>query len=119
MAGFEVQVQDAALDALGTLSEVTESGIGGLTEVNKQFVTAQSRRRQGWSWQRIVSSTDLPTALATVARLTANLGRASGEFRRPLAQVLRDEGVRISEIGHFSEVTRQRVSALLRPRSSD
>jgi uncharacterized heparinase superfamily protein len=105
MAGFEVQVQDAALDALGTLSEVTESGIGGLTEVNKQFVTAQSRRRQGWSWQRIVSSTDLPTALATVARLTANLGR--------------DEGVRISEIGHFSEVTRQRVSALLRPRSSD
>jgi predicted transcriptional regulator len=49
-----------------------------------------------------------------MAGIAARLARAGGEFRRSLAQMLRDEGVRITEIGHILDVSRQRVSALLR-----
>lgn len=75
VSGTEAKEQDVALGALDALSEATTSSIEGLNEVNEQFTVAKRRRRVGWSWQRIVSSTDLPSALSAVARTTADLGR--------------------------------------------
>ncbi|MGD0441034.1 MAG: hypothetical protein ABSB52_10460 [Acidimicrobiales bacterium] len=114
MAGTQAVEQDVALEALSTLSDVASSSIDGLNEVNEGFATAQTRRRQGWSWHRIISCTDLPHSLSSMAGIAARLARAGGGFRRSLAQMLRDEGVRITEIGHILDVSRQRVSALLR-----
>jgi hypothetical protein len=119
VSGTEAKEQDVALGALDALSEATTSSIEGLNEVNEQFTVAKRRRRVGWSWQRIVSSTDLPSALSAVARTTADLGRASGEFRRSLAQVLRGEGIRLADIGHYLAVSRQRVGALIRSRRTE
>jgi hypothetical protein len=111
----ESSEQDPALDALDALSEATSASIEGLAEVNAQLEDVRGRVRQGWSWHKIVSSSDLGSAMTAVARISANLGRASGAFRRCLAKVLHTEGLRITEIGSLLEVSRQRVSALLRP----
>jgi hypothetical protein len=119
MAGIQVEQQDVALEALETLAEVTSSGIDGLNDVNEQLSHAQRQRRMGWTWHRIVANTDLADSLSAMARITAELARASGEFRRSLVHVLRGEGIAISEIGHFFAVSRQRVSTLLRPRPSE
>jgi hypothetical protein len=110
----ETAESDAALDALEHLSDVTNSSIEGLTEVNVQLDSALRRLGQGWSWHRIVSSTDLAGCMAALASIGASLARAGGGFRRSLAQALRDEGIRVTEIGGFLAVSRQRVSALLR-----
>jgi len=119
MAEIETEQDDGALVALEVLSEVTASSIEGLSEVNERIEGARRRRGEGWSWERIVSSTDLAGSMSTLARLAAGLGRASGEFRRALAHALRSEGLRLTEIGRFLDVSRQRVSALLRPRARD
>jgi len=115
----ETEDGDGALEALETLSEVTTSSIEGLSEVNARLDSARKRRGEGWSWQRIVSSTDLAGSMGALVSIAADLGRASGEFRRSLAHVLRAEGLRLTEIGRFMDVSRQRVSALLRPRAHE
>jgi predicted transcriptional regulator len=51
--------------------------------------------------------------LTTIA---TNFGRASGAFRRALAIGLRQEGMQVTEIAALFGVSRQRVSALIRPR---
>jgi hypothetical protein len=105
--------QDAALQALSHLSDVTTTSIDNLNQVQDQLVDARRRRRRGWSWWRIVSSPDAPHLLSAVSAIAATLGRASGEFRRSLARELRHEGVRTTEIGTVMKVSRQRVSSLV------
>jgi hypothetical protein len=78
----------------------------------------QHRRRRGWSWQRIMSSAGPHNPLKATTGILADVARASGEFRRALAKSLRDEGMHTTEIARLLDVTRQRVSALLRPRDS-
>lgn len=118
MAGTETAETDVALDALEHLSDVTNSSIAGLTEVNVQLDDVRRRFAQGWSWQRIVSSTELSKSMSALARIAATLARAGGGFRRSLAQALREEGLRVTQIGGFLDVSRQRVSALLRHKAA-
>ncbi len=109
--------EDPALEALAALSEAAVSSIGGLTEVNEKLISVRRQRCRGWSWRRIVSSSEMVDSLSSVARLAAELGRTSGEFRRSLARVLRHEGLQVTSIGRLLGVSRQRVSALVRPKS--
>jgi hypothetical protein len=111
--------EDSALDALTTLSKVTSRGVEDLNAVQDDLATMEERRRRGWSWRRILASTESHNPLSDVARIVADLGIASGRFRRALARALRGEGMRINEIGSLLEVTRQRVSALVRNRRPD
>ena len=47
--------------------------------------------------------------------IAATIARAGANFRRALVLSLRGEGMQVSGIGLLLEVSRQRVSALLRP----
>ncbi|MGA2531252.1 MAG: hypothetical protein ABSG36_19100 [Acidimicrobiales bacterium] len=118
MGGSGTGQDDAALDALTRLSEVTASSIDGLIEVNEQLESVRRHRGQGWTWHRILSVTNFRGSLSAVSAIAAGLGRAAAQLRRSLALVLRTEGVRITEIGRFFEVSRQRASALLRSRDT-
>jgi hypothetical protein len=106
--------KDPALDALASLSEVSASSAEDLNALHGDLVTMQRRRRRGWSWRRIVSSYSGASPLATAASTLANLGRALGGFRRAIVGALRTEGMQVSEIAELLEVSRQRVSALVR-----
>lgn len=109
--------EDLALDALTELSDVAESSAAELSAVRDDLSTMRHRRLQGWSWRRIISSTNASNPLTVVSRIAAQIGRASGRFRRALARALRSEGMRLTEIGRLLEVSRQRVSALVRNRN--
>jgi hypothetical protein len=107
---------DVALEALNTLADVTSSSIDGLAEVRSQLTQVRRRRRRGWSWQRIISADDSPNPLTGVTGIAATLAIASAEFRRALAQALRNEGMQLTKIAPLLDVSRQRIGALLRPR---
>ncbi len=118
MSDSSLANEDVALDALDALSKIAASSAEELIEVNRGIDAMQTRRRHGWSWQRIVSSAGTDNPLKSVAGILANLSRGSGEFRRALARSLRDEEMHTTEIARLLDVTRQRVGALLRPRAS-
>jgi hypothetical protein len=106
--------QDPVLEALAILSEVALSSASDLADLNKDLASLRHNRMQGWSWQRIIADADTPNPLALLTKIAADLGRACGGFRRALALGLRREGLQITEIASMFEVSRQRVSALVR-----
>jgi hypothetical protein len=120
MTDTQNTANDAAIRALTTLSEAAASSANNLVDVHDELADMGRRKRQGWSWRQILSSDGWTTAnpLSGVTGIVANLARAAGEFRRALARGLRNEGMRVSDIASLFDVSRQRVSALTRPRSS-
>jgi hypothetical protein len=107
---------DPALEALTTLSAVAARSAQDLNAVNDDLLAMERHRRNGWSWRQIMSASSGPgSPLSAMARIVGDLRHAGAEFRRALARALRLEGMRISEIGSLLQVSRQRVTALLRP----
>ena len=107
---------DPALEALTTLSEVASASADGLNVVGDELSSMKRRRSRGWSWRRILSSGSSASLLSDVARIVANLGGASGAFRRTVAQALKKEGMQLKDIASLLAVSRQRISAVIRPR---
>jgi hypothetical protein len=112
----EMAQDDVAMEALVALSETAQSSIDGLTNMQERLEGARRRRVRGWSWRRIVASSEMGGLFPTLARISGNLAKAGGQFRRATARALRDEGAPTREVADSMQVTRQRVSALARPR---
>jgi predicted XRE-type DNA-binding protein len=110
------QTQDPVSEALTNLSEVAASSAKDLTALDEGLVDMKRRRARGTSWREIISSAGSPNPLAAMASIATNLGRATGALRRALAGALRNEGMQVTEIAKLFDVSRQRVSALLRTR---
>jgi hypothetical protein len=101
---------------LATLSHVATTSANELLGLNDDLTTIRERRLSGWSWRRIMNDSDSPKALSSITEIAASFARASGGFRRALAHGLRKEGLQVTEVASLFDVSRQRVSALLRPR---
>ena len=117
MSEAEVLEQDPVLQALVTLSDAATSGANHLTVLNEDLAAVRAHRMRGWSWRRILADADLANPLSSLTKVAADLARACGAFRRALALGLRREGMQVTEIASLFDVSRQRVSALLRPGS--
>jgi hypothetical protein len=111
--------QDRVLGALASLSEVATSSANELIALSEDLADIRRHRISGWSWRRIVSSEDSPKPLSILTHIASDFARASGGYRRALAHGLREEGMQVTEIANLFEVSRQRVSALIRPRTSN
>jgi hypothetical protein len=111
--------EDPVVTALTTLSDVATSSADDLLGLNEHLDEIRSRRIRGWSWHRIISDVDVPNPLSLLTHIATNFARASGGFRRALAVGLRKEGMQVTEIASLFGVSRQRVSALIRPRVRD
>jgi hypothetical protein len=111
--------EDPVVAALSTLSDVATHSADDLMGLNDHLETIRSHRVRGWSWHRIISDDAVPNPLAVLTAIAANFARASGAFRRALAVGLRKEGMQVTEIAALFGVSRQRVSALIRPRPKD
>jgi hypothetical protein len=118
MADIQEREQDPVLVALTSLSDVAASSATDLADLNQDLAQIREHRIRGWSWRQIISDVDSPNPLAVLTKIATNLARASGGFRRALAMGLRREGMQVTEIAGLFEVSRQRVSALIRPRAS-
>jgi hypothetical protein len=110
---------DPAVIALTTLSDIAASSAEDLIGLNEDLAAIRNHRIRGWSWHRILADTNTPNPLALLATIAANFARASGGFRRALAVGLRKEGMQVTEIAALFGVSRQRVSALIRPRHQE
>jgi hypothetical protein len=111
--------EDPVVMALTTLSDVATSSAEDLMGLNEHLDTIRNHRVRGWSWHRIISDDAIPNPLAVLTSIATNFARASGAFRRALAVGLRKEGMQVTEIAGLFGVSRQRVSALIRPRPSE
>jgi hypothetical protein len=118
MAETEEIGQDRVLEALASLSDVATSSANELLALTEDLADIRRHRTSGWSWRRIVSADDSPKPLSVLTDIAANFARASGAYRRALAHGLRSEGMQVTEIATLFEVSRQRVSALIRPRGA-
>jgi hypothetical protein len=110
---------DPAVIALTTLSDMAASSADDLLGLNEDLAAIRNHRIRGWSWHRIISDTNTPNPLPLLTTVATNFARASGGFRRALAVGLRKEGMQVTEIAALFGVSRQRVSALIRPRHQD
>jgi len=108
--------EDPVVDALTTLSDVAASSADDLMGLNEDLAVLRNHRVRGRSWNRIISDVDAPNPLSALTAIATNFARASGGFRRALAVGLRKEGMQVTEIAALFGVSRQRVSALIRPR---
>ncbi|HEY2214467.1 MAG TPA: helix-turn-helix domain-containing protein, partial [Acidimicrobiales bacterium] len=70
------------------------------------------------TWRQIMSVAGVLKPLSGAARVAANLGAATGSFRRALAKALRAEGMPVNAIADNFGVSRQRVSTLVRPEAA-
>jgi hypothetical protein len=108
---------DPVVAALVALCDVAVSSADDLISLNEDLVALRNHRVRGRSWHRIISDVDPPNPLPSLTTIATNFARASGGFRRALAVGLRNEGMQVSEIAALFGVSRQRVSALIRPRT--
>ncbi len=111
--------EDRVLDALDLLEGALRDNI----RRNEQALSrAQDIRRQraiGEPYREIVSPEARPLIVELIAENMKVLSTAGARLRREMAQALRDEGLTIDAIAKLFGVSRQRISELLRGRSSD
>lgn len=107
---------DPVLAALSQLAEALRRNVEVGSEVLARIEQVTEARAAGRSWSELVEQEERPVI---VEQLSANLERlssAGSRLRRAQAKALHDEGMTMEQIASFFGVTRQRVSALLRPR---
>src|ERR1700728_2823968 len=107
---------DPTLSAVTALSDAASSSADELKLLDHELRTMPRRRRRGWAWRRIVFDSGSANPLGATMRIVTPLGQAGVALRRSLAQALRAEGMRVTEIASLFDVSRQRVGALFRPR---
>jgi len=110
---------DPTLNAVTALSEAANSSVDELKLLDHQLSTMRRRRRRGWSWSRIVLASDAANPLRLTTGIVTTLAQASGALRRSLAQALRQEGMKMTEIARLFAVSRQRVGALFHSRRNE
>lgn len=110
---------DPVLAALDDLTEALARNVEVGTAVLARIERMTAAKEEGRSWTELVEHEERPLI---VEQLSANLERlssAGSRLRRAQAKALHDEGMTMEQIASFFGVTRQRVSALLRPRPTD
>jgi DNA-directed RNA polymerase specialized sigma24 family protein len=75
-------------------------------------------RADGQSWREVVSAEERPLILELISQNLDDLYQAGGRLRRAQARALRADGMSMEQIARLFGVTRQRVSALLKPRAN-
>jgi hypothetical protein len=72
-------------------------------------------RRQGAQWREIVDAEERPLIAEMLTDTIQRFEAAGTRFRRAKARALHDEGMTMEQIADLFGLTRQRISALLRP----
>lgn len=78
----------------------------------------RAMRRQGAPWRDIVDAEERPLIAEMLTDTIQRFEAAGTRFRRAKARALHDEGMTMEQIGDLFGLTRQRISALLRPSAS-
>jgi hypothetical protein len=78
----------------------------------------RAMRLQGATWRDIVDAEERPLIAEMLTDTIQRFEAAGTRFRRAKARALHDEGMTMEQIADLFGLTRQRISALLRPSAS-
>ena len=107
--------QDEVLSALENLCAELEKNLVAAQAIRERAAVMREGRAQGLSWREIVESGEPPLIPELVSDKLDRLFRAGSRLRRAEAAALHEEGMSMDAIAELFGVTRQRVSALLKP----
>ena len=111
-------VADEVLEALERLVEAVHATTKANEDILRRAGQIRAQRAEGRSWAQIVDDADAPLVVELVRNNLDALFDAGGRLRRAEAKALHDEGRTMEEIARTFGVSRQRVSALLKDRST-
>lgn len=106
----------ASAASLDRLAEAADEVAADQRQLARRARAASRRRRQGWSWSRILDRESEPGMLALLGRSSRRLIETAGRFRQALAAELGSEGHSTRAIAERLGVTHQRISAMLNGR---
>jgi DNA-directed RNA polymerase specialized sigma24 family protein len=111
-------MRDDVDDALDELRLALNRNIDRMQRALERSDEVAKLRAEGQSWREVVSAEERPLILELISQNLDDLYQAGGRLRRTQARALRAEGMSMEQIARLFGVTRQRVSALLKHRSS-
>lgn len=106
--------EDVTLERLDNLAGSIDDNARDERLLARRIRRFRAGRARGRSWQDLLDDEPSPGALELASRVLSRMTRASGELRRAVARGLQAQGAGISAIAARFDVSRQRVSALLR-----
>lgn len=111
----EAEVADDAMtEAINELEQAITANVADERMLLGRLRALRAAHHAGRPWRTILRDEPQPTTLSLTARVTHRLALATRVVRRTLALSLLREGATTSEVaGHF-DVSRQRVSHLVR-----
>jgi hypothetical protein len=110
---------DDVIEALEDVEDAAQSTAAASGQLLNRVRDSSRQRRSGESWRAIITSEPAPRLVERISALMARWGAAGSRLRRAQAAALREEGMTADQIAQLFGVSRQRVSALLRPVGSD
>jgi len=110
--------QDEELEALDGLAATIEDNVRDERLLVRRIRELRADRTLGRSWHDVLGRKRHSAVLELSARVLGRATAFSSALRRRLAAGLRAEGATIPAIGEIFGVSHQRVSTLLRPRTS-
>lgn len=113
------QRTDEVLDALDALCAALDENLRAAEQIRQRAVVIRAARAEGQSYRDIVEHADHPLVVELVSDKLERLFTAGSRLRRAEAAALHAEGLSMEAIGEIFGVTRQRVSALLKPLRGD
>jgi DNA-directed RNA polymerase sigma subunit (sigma70/sigma32) len=119
MEGDGSRPDEAVLAALAEVMEVMRANAQRAQTAAARAASLRDRRLAGARYADIVAEGDDALALEAVTRNMTDLINAGAKLRRAAARALHSEGLTMEQIAQLFGVTRQRVSALLRPVPDD
>ena len=105
---------DAVLAALDDVVAVLRANSARNDRAIARAAAVRDMRADGLSWREITAGTDGPLIVEMMSANIDGLRAAGSRLRRLQAQALHREGLTMDQIAALFNVTRQRVSALLK-----
>ena len=109
------QDMDAFFDAIDELETALERSIVMTARMNERIAELRAARAEGRTLSEIVPAEKPPLLVQLLTDSSNLLHRYGNTVRRTEARALYSEGMTMEQIARLFGVTRQRVSALLRP----
>ena len=110
---------DPVVEALEALVRAVEQNRADGWDAIEKAKGLLEARKSGRPWRELVADEPSPLLVELLAGKLDRLAAASSRFRRAQARALYEEGLTMDQIAELFGVTRKRVSALLKRRSTD
>jgi hypothetical protein len=106
---------DEVLSALDVIVQDLTANRARLDLALQRAEQIREQRLAGWSYTDIAEGADGPLLVELLTKNILVLQTVGHQLRAAEARALRKEGLTTVRIGHLFKVSRQRVTALLRP----